>query len=291
MAPDHQIEYFPTPLGKSEANPAHAEIESCAAQILTQALSFAITHLGVKVATSRTAPESHPNTSQDVTAPEWKAAKVVRAPPYARVQTKTKNYRGQHWIGRFSTHPDSAMENSTTFDEMKDGLIRSHATQEGDWAADVHVAHHVLSYPIPNDGVIDSFTKVEMGIYEMGHKTPPMVSNRLFTVLTVSADVNQQGSIVVSIPLEVDDFELVHGSLDKRTRKRYTQGRYVAVEYVSRDAGADYTVWSMATSSDAEGWIPKSLQRWKAKTIIAEDVPSFLEWRITQRRISLKAIP
>ncbi|XBW38386.1 hypothetical protein QEN19_003973 [Hanseniaspora menglaensis] len=57
-----------------------------------------------------------------------------------------------------------------------------------------------------------------------------------------------------------------------------TNGYYVSVECLKYDIHNKILVWSMATCSDAGGYLPKYLQKAGIDKAIVEDVPSFLKF-------------
>lgn len=119
-------------------------------------------------------------------------------------------------------------------------------------------------------------------VYEMVHRLPSPLKDRVFPVLVVSAQTGESSFIVVQIPISASDLQQLPTSVHCKNRGMVV-GVYTSVEYVYRQDNG-FTEWIMATSSDAGGNIPLWLQEKAIPSAIAKDVPLFLQWVKDRRR-------
>lgn len=151
----------------------------------------------------------------------------------------------------------------------------------------------------------------------MYHEIPSPLFNRVFTVLVLTTRRSELGSdtsaekesIVVQLHVDLESFplhireranhstgeELVYQphSEDVKSRnrkhvgKKLVVGHYASVEkltYVPGKPDTDgsqavgETTWTMSTTSDANGLLPKRLQNWMIPSEIVKDVGYVYDW-------------
>jgi hypothetical protein len=137
-------------------------------------------------------------------------------------------------------------------------------------------------------GKVGGWEKVEMHVYEMAHKMPPLLTNRVFPVLVIKAKNTTKSPhsfIVVQIPLEISKLPAAlyaNGRHKQDTdsaqkKKDITLGVYVSVERCELESSG-HVKWFMATASDARGNLPIWLQKSAVPGAIAKDVGLVIDW-------------
>lgn len=145
----------------------------------------------------------------------------------------------------------------------------------------------------------------------MCHKLPPPLSTRVFPVLVVTAKTGKNAFIIVQRPVDIESHRdafysngrnLQEGDSDLK-RKKPVLGSVkhgyppLLVFVVLIVPGSVYTSierciltendeieWTMATTSDAKGWLPKPAQKMGVPGAIAKDVGFFMKW-IEEERV------
>lgn len=142
-------------------------------------------------------------------------------------------------------------------------------------------------------------------VYEMCHKLPPLLSNRVFPVLIVTAKRGKHAIIVVQIPIDIHNLtasmysngrNLIEGDSSLKRQKPvlgYVYCRlcpkqllhnpdlllrvYTSIESCQMlpDRNID---WVMATASDAKGWLPMWAQKLGVPGAVVKDVGLFITW-------------
>jgi hypothetical protein len=123
-------------------------------------------------------------------------------------------------------------------------------------------------------------------VYEMCHKIPFPLSNRVFTTLVCTAKhATSQRFIVAQIPLDLHSVpSAIYSSGANKTKgdtaeqkKSVVLGQYVSVErcYAQEDGKI---MWEMGTASDAKGVLPMGIQKLALPGKIVVDVGFFVDW-------------
>ena len=119
------------------------------------------------------------------------------------------------WFARRSHHANCKGEGSADFDEFDFGLRRDHSKHEQAYTPDVFDSYKILDWDDrikeASDDVssLDDYRDVSMSVFEMCHELPAMLSNRVFSVLVVTAKRANQSFIVVQVPVDVSNLAAV----------------------------------------------------------------------------------
>ncbi|KAK4050075.1 hypothetical protein OIV83_003645 [Microbotryomycetes sp. JL201] len=162
--------------------------------------------------------------------------------------TQSSPYR---WHVRKSRH------SAPSYDVWKRGLLVNHTENE---KAYIESLKHVEQLQQIANGELELWRAA----YHMAFPT----SNRdfCFAICTreTSTTEGARTFMVISMPV------------DYPRQAGFTRAKYVSVEHVCEQDGE--IVWTMATSSDAGGLVPRFVSELAMPSKIAEDVPSFLSW-------------
>ncbi|KAL9091696.1 MAG: hypothetical protein Q9165_004772 [Trypethelium subeluteriae] len=210
--------------------------------------------------------------------------------------------KGEAWFARRSVHEDAAKDGTASWAEFENGLLRNHSANEMDYTPDVYDAHKVLEWNASQLGTVEGYEEVGMYIIEMCHHIPPPLSNRVFSVLVVTAFISNRTSpnlpafIDVQIPVDISELQEAMYSNGKhkneadspQKKKPITIGQYTSVERVmlveEEGKGKKEILWEMATASDAKGTLPMALQKLGVPGAIVKDVGFFLGWVAKRRK-------
>ena len=135
----------------------------------------------------------------------------------------------------------------------------------------------------------------------MCHHIPPPLSNRIFSVLVVTAHTPNPTSaqlpafIDAQIPVDISGIsEAMYSNGKHKTdgdtpqkKKPITIGQYTSVErvkVVEKGEGKNEIVWEMATASDAKGSLPMALQKMGVPGAVVKDVGFFIGWTAKRRK-------
>lgn len=198
---------------------------------------------------------------------------------------------GEPWFTRSSLHENDKKAGTADWDEFEGALLDKHSEHEMDYTPDVFDAHHVLGWSEQLEAMgrkVDDWEKVDMDVYEMAHKMPPPLANRVFSVLVVKAKNTTRrppSLIVVQIPLEIAKLPLALYANGRhkqdgdtaQKKKDITMGVYVSIERCELQSSGR-TKWTMATASDAKGNLPIWLQKTGIPGAIAKDVGFVIDW-------------
>lgn len=119
------------------------------------------------------------------------------------------------WFARRSRHANQSAEGTADLDEFDFGLRHEHSKHEQEYTPDVFDAYRVLDWDdqinavVEGGSKVDNYSSLSMSIFEMCHKLPPMLSNRVFPVLVVTAKRGKQSLIVVQIPIDISNLAAV----------------------------------------------------------------------------------
>ncbi|KAJ9602552.1 hypothetical protein H2200_013095 [Cladophialophora chaetospira] len=217
---------------------------------------------------------------------------------------------GEHWFARKSVHKDLSSRDTTSpgnasWKEFIYGLRDNHSKHEEDFTPSLYDAYQVCNWDeqvkvLESQGKIvgkdgKKYSCVTMSIYEMCHALPPPTSARCFPVLVVTASINPEEFIAVTVPVKLGSdvsssfYASGRHATEGKTpqqRKSVVQGIYAAVETVRRRPreGAAQGVegneveWIMATASDAKGNLPMWLQKKSMPGQLPKDVSYFMTW-------------
>lgn len=280
---DRKLRLQPLPLSSLPAHPlivpsktsVPPELRAFATEVLREAVDFADNIIPTTF-TAKGKPKPSP-------------------PSTARVQMlSTDLLQDEHWVARRSIHADEAAPGTASYDEFVQGLLDEHSVHEQAYTPDCVDARCVMRWF--EDGAardFEEFADVHMELWEMLHKIPFPLQNRVFQVLVVRARTAPgRGFVVAQVPIAVPpDFkEAFYGSgrhvreADSRAKRaKVVVAAYVSAERVRvNDEGL--VVWETAVASDARGWLPMSLQKMGIPGAILKDVGLFLAWTNQQRR-------
>ncbi|EAW11806.1 SRPBCC family protein [Aspergillus clavatus NRRL 1] len=211
--------------------------------------------------------------------------------------------KDEFWACRKSIHEDAVVEGSASFDEFRAGLRDNHAENERAYTPSVAALNRLLDWPIEPE--IDGWERVVMQVNLITHKFHPsvLISPRTFISLLVSADLPDpvaKGFVTVQIPLTADPVETIPRALREKIAASAPRNAifasYASVEQVlslpfavrsNSDARSSrkyvaQVEWTMATTSDAGGAIPRWVQQsWTLGGVpraITADVGLFIKW-------------
>ena len=119
----------------------------------------------------------------------------------------------------------------------------------------------------------------------MCHTIPAPLQPRCFPVLVCTAATSDASFLAVTVPVDLASIPASFYSSGRNTgegsgsrhRKKPVMGIYSAVETVYIDADGQID-WTMATASDARGYLPMFAQKLGIPAAIAKDVGYFLNW-------------
>ncbi|KAM0788242.1 hypothetical protein ACM66B_001394 [Microbotryomycetes sp. NB124-2] len=157
----------------------------------------------------------------------------------------------------FKWHVRRSHHARPSYDVWKRGLLVNHNENERQY---IESLEHVEQ--------LQQIAPGELELWRVAYHMAFPTSNRdfSFAILTreTSAATGSRAFTVVSMPVQ------------RPKQAGFTRAKYVSVEHV-REEG-DGVTWTMATSSDAGGLVPRFVSELAMPSKIAEDVPSFLKW-------------
>jgi len=214
------------------------------------------------------------------------------------IELPTSHTPGGHseetWFARTSIHENKATAGTASWPEFEYGLLDDHSAHEKDYTPDVYDAHRVLSWDGETSSLqIRGYEKMRLSIFEMAHKIPPPLNNRVFSVAVATAkSTSDSRFLVVQIPVDIRlvDKALYANGRNKKDgdeaikRKEVQLGQYVSIERCEVLDGGAKVQWQMGTSSDAGGVLPMFVQKMAVPGAIVKDVSLFMEWIENQRK-------
>ncbi|RDK40470.1 hypothetical protein M752DRAFT_328490 [Aspergillus phoenicis ATCC 13157] len=185
-----------------------------------------------------------------------------------------------------------AVTGSASWEEFRSGLRENHSENEMDYTPSVTSVVRLVEWPSEVD-VEGGWGKVDVHVNLITHTFHPtiLIAPRSFLVLVISADRaaaagERQGFVTIQIPLAVESSpEAVRKEIMAAVPRNTIFASYASVEeVVATESGLQ---WTMATTSDAGGAIPRWIQRsWTMggvpKAVVA-DVGLFLAWTARRR--------
>ncbi|KIX07114.1 uncharacterized protein Z518_05091 [Rhinocladiella mackenziei CBS 650.93] len=217
-------------------------------------------------------------------------------------RSKPRSLGAEYWVARKSIHKDISSKSgqqpgNASWAEFIYGLRDEHSKHESEFTPTLFDALNVVNW---NDSVRDlelqgklvgksrtAYTGCTMGVWEMCHALPAPLSRRCFPVLVVTASMDENAFIVVTIPVTLgmnvpaafySNGRNVKEGKDAQQRKQVVMGVYAAVETVRRDLAKGEVEWIMATASDAKGNLPMCMQKLGIPGAVVKDVGSFMKW-------------
>lgn len=266
------------PAGTRASNGAgQPDLRAFTAELLREAVNFAD-----KVIPETFATKGKPKPSTPATAPVQMLASDVMT--------------GEYWIARRSLHENAASRGTASFDEFVAGLYNDHSQHEQEYTPDCYDARRVLRWFEGEDFAqsVQEFEDVHLELYEMAHKMPPPLQNRVFAVLVARGRTNVGGSpgfVLAQVPVEfpADSKEAFYSSgrnvkegTNALQRSKVVKAQYASVERVKLNNDGR-VVWETAVSSDAKGWLPMSLQKLGVPGAVLKDVGLFIDWTSKKR--------
>ncbi|KAK5165931.1 uncharacterized protein LTR77_008855 [Saxophila tyrrhenica] len=188
----------------------------------------------------------------------------------------------ENWFARKSTHDNKAEKGTGTWEEFDFALRVDHSQHEKDYTPDVLDAHEVLNWDeqLESSGrrVEGGWEDVHAGVYEMCHKIPPPLNNRVFSVLVITGKKEKE-FLVVQIPVGTQGLP----GVKYRDDSKVTAGIYCSIERGELLEEGSKVVWQMATASDAKGVLPMWAQKMGVPGAVVKDVGLVVGWLDEQR--------
>ncbi|KAL9638567.1 MAG: hypothetical protein Q9204_001450 [Flavoplaca sp. TL-2023a] len=218
----------------------------------------------------------------------WQGSKIPRHVP--------DHVGSEAWFARRSRHVNEQAKGTANLDEFDFALRIDHCQHEAMYTPEVYDAHRVLDWKISEEMVRESdfadYQNITMSIFEMCHKLPFPLSKRVFSVLVITATTGREDFVVVQLPVEIGTLQeafysngrnLTEGSTALK-RKKPIMGKYMSIERCVLRPIANEIEWTMATTSDAMGWLPMWAQRIGIPGAIAHDVDFLMDWIREKRK-------
>ncbi|KAL8731751.1 MAG: hypothetical protein Q9166_003198 [cf. Caloplaca sp. 2 TL-2023] len=216
------------------------------------------------------------------TAVDWLGSKIPRHVP--------DHVEGEAWFARRSCHTNRQGRGTATMAEFDFALRIDHSEHEGEYTPDIFDTYKVLDWTIPDTSAEEEsnfadYKHITLSVFEICHKLPFPLSTRVFPVLVVTAMTGTQDFIVVQLPIKLDTLpeafysngrNLKEGDNALR-RKKPIPGVYTSIERCVLRPD-NQIEWTMATTSDAKGWLPMWTQKLGVPGAIAKDVGFVMEW-------------
>lgn len=218
--------------------------------------------------------------------------------PESELPATAKTKDGESWFMRSSLHVNEKATGTGDWEEFEKALLDRHSQHEMDYTPDVFDAHYVLGWDDQLQAIgnkVGEWEKVEMNIFEMAHKIPPPLGNRVFPVLVVKAKNTTKtphSFIVVQFPVEITNLakalyangrHKTQGDNDQK-KKAVVMGVYTSVERCELHESSGHVKWHMATASDAKGNLPLFIQKRAIPDAIAKDVALVVDWLDKKRK-------
>lgn len=245
----------------------------------------------------------------------WDTDQVLRKKP--------AQLEDEFWYARRSQHHNVPNKHNSpgtaSWDEFQFGILYDHSKHEMDFTPTVYDARPIIDWntELQNPEILQKFTdrpaeklkyrNLSMGIIEMCHRLPHVMSPRAFPVLVITATVSDSEFIAVTVPVNISGLkEAFYSNGRNRTegseaqmKKSAVLGLYCAVERIHRYAPQEKHAegeepkkleahthegkheeieWVMATASDAKGTLPMFMQRLALPGEVVKDVGRFLKW-------------
>ncbi|KAI4183506.1 MAG: hypothetical protein L6R41_005360 [Letrouitia leprolyta] len=224
----------------------------------------------------------------------WLNSKIPRGIPDQTDRTE------EAWFARRSRHENRQDKGTAKFSEFDYSLRVSHSEHEGEYTPDVFDTYKVLEWAIEDDSTKEEsffvrYHQPTMNLFEMCHKLPFPLSTRVFSVLVITAKTGPQDFIVVQIPVDIASLNEAFYSNGRNLkegesavkRKKSVLGVYTSIERCVLTANNEVE-WTMATASDAKGWLPMWAQRMGIPGAVAKDVGFVVKWIQEHRAKSSK---
>lgn len=194
--------------------------------------------------------------------PTWKKAKtytysVPQASPID-VDVRTANYYNDYWVARENTFDLSSAQQLELWEKFKKYVAGddeyTHTHYEKNYIKELY------DFKVKH---LQKDTYVADLSYDLGF---PMSKRKFYNYIHIVRD--EKDFYVISVPINPAKFGFNEES-------GFVLARYASVEHVSFNGQLK---WTMATASDAGGFIPKWVARMATNGAVAKDVPLFLEW-------------
>ena len=125
----------------------------------------------------------------------------------------------------------------------------------------------------------------------MTHHIPSPLQNRTFSTLVTRAITREGSFLVVQIPVDITKIpealyangRNVKDGETSQKKQKVTVGAYTSIERVKEQADGQI-MWEMATTSDAKGMLPMSVQKMGIPGAVVKDVGFFIQWAQDRRK-------
>ncbi|KAJ5936350.1 Serine-threonine protein kinase 19 [Penicillium verhagenii] len=224
-----------------------------------------------------------------------------------------RDNKPEFWVCRQSEHPSFEVPGTASWPEFLAGLRTNHAENEMEYTPSVTSVDRLLAWERTQTGEVEVngliYKDIDVEINLITHTFHPsaMISPRSFISLTISASYDcplqpdellrglpSRGFITIQIPLCWDESstpEDIRQKISFVSPKKTIFANYASVEQVNhltpREDRTSRIEWTMATTSDAKGKIPKWVQRnWTLGGVpraVVADVGLFIKWTEARR--------
>ncbi|KAL8807475.1 MAG: hypothetical protein Q9182_000640 [Xanthomendoza sp. 2 TL-2023] len=250
----------------------------------------------------------HEITAQEISKVNWMGSKIPRHPP--------DNVRSEAWFARRSSHANRQAPGTANLNEFDYGLRVDHSEHEGEYTPDVLDTYKVLDWTIPSASseeeanfgdyknvTMSNILTVKIIVFEMCHKLPFPLTYRVFPVLVVTAKTGANDFTIAQLPVKIDALKEAFYSNGRNLKEEgkglksrppiigfvqalqskcpcWLMSRrsiYTSVERCVLRHN-DEIEWTMATASDAKGWLPMWSQKLGIPGAVTKDVGYLIKW-------------
>ncbi|KAL8659022.1 MAG: hypothetical protein Q9226_000648 [Calogaya cf. arnoldii] len=213
----------------------------------------------------------HMVSAKELSKVDWQGSKIPRHPP--------DNLASEAWFARRSRHANKQAKGTASFSEFDYGLRIDHCQHEDAYTPEVFDTRRVLEWDIP-----DSLAKVDSDFADY--------QNITMSILVITATTGEHDFIIVQLPVEIGTVQEAFYSNGRNLqegnsalkRKKPVMGQYTSIERCVLRPIANEIEWTMATTSDAKGWLPIWMQNLGIPGAIAKDVDFLMDWIASVRR-------
>ncbi|PGH00829.1 hypothetical protein AJ79_08080 [Helicocarpus griseus UAMH5409] len=292
--PAHPSIPFPFP------SSTNADSRPTLTQFLHSALTEANTFITGTVTKKPFSKDSKPHPSPPSLAQVELSTGSLKATPIHSASAAANN-KEDKWFVRRTVHENRAVKGTAEFSEFVRGLKEDHSVNEMAYTPSISDVKRIAEWDCKEVKLEGGWGEVEASVNLITHTfhPTPLIAPRAFLVLLITAflpspsrSTKLTGFLTVQLPLHSS--ALQNPSLPKNT----ILANYVSVEHVrllpesgtseSSASEPGQIEWTMATSSDAGGWIPEAVQQsWVLGGVpkaVVKDVGLFLGWVDERRR-------
>ncbi|KAL9006990.1 MAG: hypothetical protein Q9188_000278 [Gyalolechia gomerana] len=176
------------------------------------------------------------------------------------------------WFARKSRHPNRQDKGTARFSEFDYSLRVSHSEHEGEYTPDIFDTYKVLDWAVQDDS-----TEEESNFAD-------------YKQITMSTKTGTQDFIVVQIPVDIKTLHeafysngrnMKEGDSALKRKKPilgYAISKASCLKQRCMFTANNEIEWTMATASDAKGWLPLWAQKMGIPGAIVKDVGLVVKW-------------